>query len=558
MSVIGVGGGAVIRDRVRAAEQAASIARAIPTLDRMVTLDRLFDEEVATSGGTLYAEVLGFDDPNIAVQTGFVSETVGQARAQVNDELRLVGGAAPSGFTASLYSLRGAIDRGSISATDADSQFARLSAQVSAAFGARLASIQAHSGTLTGTASLNRTLQSLADANAVVGASTAQASDLLNVYLASRATWPGELIALGQQMALFSAAGQRLGGDVPPVRQAWSRVAGDPATVAVQEAAATAGSAAPTTGTARTLRLVGLTRTYKALVTELTLVYPVIDHGEAAVRQSASALQATGTRDLREALIAMILIIIVSVASALRLARSITRPLRRLEGHARRITTGTLAGEVLPAEGPRELVVVSEAFNEMVSHLGDLEAEAEAFQDRLVYEATHDELTGLHNRAAALRALTDAMARGAEPGSVAVLFVDLDGFKDINDRYGHAAGDTTLKQIASRLRSVTRDDFVARLGGDEFIILIEGTDTDEPARIIAGRVIEAARRPVNIGPEKVLVGASVGIAHDLGPDDTPARLLARADSAVYQAKNRGRGRAQMHQNPTDLHANNAA
>jgi len=559
MAIIGVGGVALIRERVRAAEQAASIVRAIPTLNRMVTFNRLFNQEVVTSEGALNARELGVDDPNVAVHYGFASETVAQARAQVDDQLRLLGGAAPVGFTASLSSLRGAINGGSISATAADSQFTQLATEVSAALGVRLAGIQAQSTTLTGTASLNRALQSLADANAVLGASTGEASDLSNVYFASPATWPGRLIALGQQMSLFGEAGQRLNGDVLPVRQAWRRLANDPATVAVQAAAATAGSAAPSTGTAQTLLLLRNEPTYKALVTELDLVYPVVDQGEAAVRQSASALQASGTRDLREALIAMIVISIVSFASALRLARSITRPLRRLEAHARGITSGTLAAEPLPAEGPREVVVVSEAFNEMVSHLGRLEAEAEAFQSRLLHDATHDQLTGLHNRAAALQALTEAMARGAEPGRTAVLFVDLDGFKDINDRYGHAAGDATLKEIAWRLRSATRDDFVARLGGDEFIILMEGIDTDKQASVIARRVIEAARQPVNIGPAEVLVGASVGIAHDLGPDDTPARLLARADTAVYQAKNRGRGRAEIHQHPSDLpQANNAA
>ena len=103
MSIIGVGGGALIRDRVRAAEQAASIAHAIPTLNAMVTLNRLFDEEVVTSEGGLNARQLGVDDPNIAVHAGFASESIAQARAHVNDELRLLRGAAPPGFAASLY-----------------------------------------------------------------------------------------------------------------------------------------------------------------------------------------------------------------------------------------------------------------------------------------------------------------------------------------------------------------------------------------------------------------------------------------------------------------------
>jgi diguanylate cyclase (GGDEF)-like protein len=123
-----------------------------------------------------------------------------------------------------------------------------------------------------------------------------------------------------------------------------------------------------------------------------------------------------------------------------------------------------------------------------------------------------------------------------------VLFCDLDRFKDINDRYGHAAGDELLRQIARRLQSTVRGvDTVARFAGDEFVMLCEGLSSDAEVALIAERVLSEFARPFDIGGVSVRVGCSVGAATSGDPTVTTDDLLRRADAAMYRAKMRGRG-----------------
>jgi two-component system CheB/CheR fusion protein len=162
-------------------------------------------------------------------------------------------------------------------------------------------------------------------------------------------------------------------------------------------------------------------------------------------------------------------------------------------------------------------------------------------QRKVEFLATHDELTGLPNRALFLDRLRQAIAH-AERGenSFAVLFIDLDNFKVINDSMGHAAGDDLLKEISARLRDCVRGgDTVARFGGDEFALLIEEATVAE-AEMTAHRISDAMLRPHAIGRQNVYPGASIGIC--LYPNDglDPETLLKNADSAMYQAKDGGK------------------
>ncbi|BFU44819.1 putative bifunctional diguanylate cyclase/phosphodiesterase [Krasilnikovia sp. MM14-A1004] len=152
------------------------------------------------------------------------------------------------------------------------------------------------------------------------------------------------------------------------------------------------------------------------------------------------------------------------------------------------------------------------------------------------HQAEHDALTGLANRGLFIERVQQAL-RAGEP---AVMFVDLDDFKRINDSLGHAAGDALLIEVARRLRGSVRDnDTAARLGGDEFAILIEGGGADT-AISVAQRIIEALAEPVDTGGTQVLTRGSVGIAV-AGPDGDATDLLREADVAMYAAKNRGKG-----------------
>jgi diguanylate cyclase (GGDEF)-like protein/PAS domain S-box-containing protein len=164
---------------------------------------------------------------------------------------------------------------------------------------------------------------------------------------------------------------------------------------------------------------------------------------------------------------------------------------------------------------------------------------------QLEHQATHDALTKLPNRLLFEELGEQALARAARHGQdVAVLFVDLDHFKRVNDTYGHPVGDQLLEQVAKRLRKSLRlGDVVARFGGDEFVVLCERSGQGDEVNDLAGRVIEAVSKPTPLGALVAQVGASVGIAVGSGDGVTIHTLLRDADAALYQAKDQGRGRA---------------
>jgi diguanylate cyclase (GGDEF)-like protein/PAS domain S-box-containing protein len=181
-------------------------------------------------------------------------------------------------------------------------------------------------------------------------------------------------------------------------------------------------------------------------------------------------------------------------------------------------------------------------------------SERKQLHEVLAYQGQHDELTGLPNRAtfaSHLEALTERSLT-EENADIAVLFLDLDHFKPINDRYGHDAGDEVLKQVALRLRSAIRleaaesglraggQDLVCRLGGDEFAVVLYGV-TEPVVREVAERVLTAIRQPMVIAGDSVEVAATVGVAFS-GAGATESTMLVRhADQAMYHAKAAGRG-----------------
>ena len=174
---------------------------------------------------------------------------------------------------------------------------------------------------------------------------------------------------------------------------------------------------------------------------------------------------------------------------------------------------------------------------QLVGVSADITARKEA-EMRLAHMALHDPLTGLPNRRALADALERAIARARRTGlPLAVLALDLDGFKAINDRHGHPAGDATLLQVAARLqRTIRRSDLVARLGGDEFAVI--ATDLNGPAPIVrlARRLGAALRVPIHLEDAVAEIDVSIGVAFYPGDGETTEQLLARADAALYAAK----------------------
>lgn len=164
-------------------------------------------------------------------------------------------------------------------------------------------------------------------------------------------------------------------------------------------------------------------------------------------------------------------------------------------------------------------------------------------RDRLVHLAERDPLTGLLNRAGFERSL-ERLMYGGQADAVALLYIDLDHFKPVNDRHGHLVGDRLLQLFAQRLvESVRATDVVARLGGDEFTILLAGVSDPAQAVRVADKVLAAARAPFVLDGCTLGVTASVGIAFGLQPQAGWRELVARADAMLYRAKAQGRGRA---------------
>ncbi|HYN66555.1 MAG TPA: diguanylate cyclase, partial [Ornithinibacter sp.] len=167
-------------------------------------------------------------------------------------------------------------------------------------------------------------------------------------------------------------------------------------------------------------------------------------------------------------------------------------------------------------------------------------SEQHALQEQLERQAYSDPLTGLANRALFQEAI-EAEVRDTRPGHVAVLFLDLDGFKSVNDAQGHATGDQLLVLVGQRLRNAVRPgDIVARLGGDEFGILVSGEDAEKGAVWVAHRVRRVLANDFRLGGHEITVGASIGISVNQNGDEGSGQLLRNADLAMYRAKGQQR------------------
>lgn len=239
------------------------------------------------------------------------------------------------------------------------------------------------------------------------------------------------------------------------------------------------------------------------------------------------------------------------------LARKVTRPMNQLSSLMETRANGAAAGPVLalPDEyGFREAQVLSSAMRHMLDaesqHLRVLERMNEELEAKVAERtaelhamAMSDTLTGLPNRRALLHVLPQAIKRAVRlRRSCAVLFLDLDGFKGVNDSYGHEEGDELLRQVGARIAaSVRKTDTVARLAGDEFVVVLEMLPAPGDAEATARKILPQLRLPFALSNNVVTVSASIGVAVFL-PDDAPdmAALLVRADQAMYVAKGEGK------------------
>ena len=313
----------------------------------------------------------------------------------------------------------------------------------------------------------------------------------------------------------------------------------------------------------------------------------VFAESEGAVQLLAER-SAAAESDSRLALVVVLLLAVATIVVALIVARNIARPLHHLRDRAELIGNGELSSEPLPIEGPSDVRQVTSSMNDMAVTLAgiddhmhalatsDIESDRRladlpgqvgasmrdsmervaaltrrlrASEAQLTEEARIDNLTGLPNRFAVLEHLglrtEHARDRGQALEGVGVMFLDVDGFKSVNDSHGHAVGDVMLREIGRRLAGAIRPaDFVARLGGDEFLVIVGDSADHQALSSFGHRLISAIEQPYEVGDQLFAVSASVGVTIVTSDDDALA-AIERADAAVYQAKRRGRRRVEM-------------
>jgi diguanylate cyclase (GGDEF)-like protein len=195
---------------------------------------------------------------------------------------------------------------------------------------------------------------------------------------------------------------------------------------------------------------------------------------------------------------------------------------------------------------PHSLDVRRLAFARTLTFEAAMAIENGRLYQELRHRSLHDPLTGLANRSLFDDRTEHAIARLSRRAGagIAVLFIDVDGFKTINDTLGHARGDRLLIRIGERLRTVVRaGDTVARLGGDEFALLLEDVVSVDAALAVAARAIDVVGEPFDLGDQPTRTSVSIGVAFRSAPDATLDELLKDADAAMYQAKAAGKGRA---------------
>jgi diguanylate cyclase (GGDEF)-like protein len=245
-----------------------------------------------------------------------------------------------------------------------------------------------------------------------------------------------------------------------------------------------------------------------------------------------------GANQLGDRIIRMVL---VSSAFAFLLAilfaRALIQPLQML-AHAATYFFADHTMGALPLKRTDEIGVLARCFDRMRREIRSQLDALHSKQHELVHLASHDALTGLPNRMLFAQKLETAIHEAAASGEqLAVLFVDLDRFKQINDQFGHSVGDQVLATVARRLqRLLSEHDMVARLGGDEFIVLIRGTASTDAAPGIAAGIIDSLNEPLLIDEQPMVVGASIGISEYPADGASAEMLLLNADAAMYAAK----------------------
>ena len=199
-------------------------------------------------------------------------------------------------------------------------------------------------------------------------------------------------------------------------------------------------------------------------------------------------------------------------------------------------------GSILPVEVSLSLILNEDGTPIYIQNIFRNITERKENERQLKFLATHDQLTGLPNRALFFDRLHHALSLAKRyQRELGVLFLDLDGFKNINDVYGHSQGDRLLEAIGQRLGEQVREsDTIARIGGDEFTLIIQETSGVEEAKLLSGRILEALNQPFHSNGREITITGSIGISLFPRHGEDPEELVGSADKAMYVAKNYGK------------------
>jgi diguanylate cyclase (GGDEF)-like protein len=577
--------GSVVLSHRSAATQALAVDHGVIGLSELVALrDALQAQQSVEAFDVRFVEV----GATRAAATGFLgfdwAGQVAPARAEASRAIASLGpGSLVSATT--LQSLYAQIDGRVISPTEAAQRLDGFGGTVEDVMVRGLDGLEAG----VGRAPLLNELESLRAATDLVDVAPSQGIDLSAVWF----PLPGEppqaaaaavLTRLGAESADYAAAVARLRQlGVTSVVASLARIEADPQVHAFDQSVAASLLGKPLIEAGATLDTAKVAATFLGYFARDPLIDDLVTSAIVAVRDEARQLAASERAGFVAWALGGAALALASIGVALWLARSISKPLKDLAGYAHAVNEGQLDAEPSQSRnhGPRETRVAFGVFTDLVVNLQLLDAKANALahcdfddpvlseplpgrlgrslessvavlsgsiverdqlQTHLAHQATHDALTGISNRPAAITGIQAAMHRAARTGAAtAVLFVDLNEFKAVNDSYGHEVGDEVLRQVANRISVGLRSgDFVARLGGDEFIVVAEGIAGVADATDVARRIIDTISDPIEIGAIRISIGAAVGIALTLDGPEEPLRLLARADAAMYRAKHHER------------------
>ncbi|MEY2447528.1 MAG: hypothetical protein QOH79_1004 [Acidimicrobiaceae bacterium] len=572
--------GSVVLARRTSAANATAVDRGVGGLSEVVALLDALHELHAVAAFEVRFDQFGVDLSVASAYIGFdVGAEVDPARAEAGKAIGALGTSSPVSAS-ELGALYAAIDDGTFSPNTAVIELDGYIEASSLALerGLDELEVDAHQS------SLADAVESVRAAVDLIDVAPAQMIDLSALWFPSPADTPAGQAALlaqlgGQSAAYATAIGRLNDLGVTSVITGVSRLEQEPQARVFEQAVLDILDGQPPTENGVPVDAAKAAAIFKGYFARHQLIDDLAVTATTAVRDEARRLAAAERAEFVAWGLGTAAVALTSIGVALWLARSISKPLKDLAAYARAVNDGQLDAQPSPSRnhGPHETRVAFGVFTDLVSNLQLLDAKAHALalcdfddpvlgeplpgrlgrslessvallsgsiverdqlQTHLAHEATHDSLTGIANRPAAITAIHTALNRAARTGATTgVLFIDLNEFKAVNDSHGHEVGDEVLRRVARRMSDDLRSgDFVARLGGDEFIVVAEDIADVADAMYLAQRIIDIVGEPIEIDGFEIAIGAAVGVALSLDGPEEPLRLLARADAAMYRAK----------------------